>query len=243
MIGLLIRLGCLLCLLCGVASAQQVVDWSELQTITDSARRTVYYSKGNKQPLQGTYRILRGLDEEQVTLSSGIIDGDYRRYRDGILRESGRYIRGKRHGTFTEYYQDGTTTRKETPMRHGKVEGTVKTYFRNSKLESDKVYKQSVEHGKERRFDSKTGKQVFESHYINGKKEGAEWEVLQEGGGIRSKTTRHYHNGKLNGPYLVESTRHGKPYITIEGQYTDGQKSGRWRQHDAIDGTTRTWDN
>ena len=105
-------------LLCGTASAQQIVKWDDLQTITDNARRTVYYEKGSKQPLQGEYRIIRGLDEERVKLSDGIINGDYLRYRDGVLRESGIYAKGKRNGIFTEYYQDGVTPRKETPMQH-----------------------------------------------------------------------------------------------------------------------------
>ena len=70
-------------LLCGTASAQQIVEWNDLQTITDNARRTVYYEKGSKQPLQGEYRIIRGLDEERVKFSGGIINGDYLRYRDG----------------------------------------------------------------------------------------------------------------------------------------------------------------
>ncbi|MCS2712052.1 hypothetical protein NXW96_22170 [Bacteroides fragilis] len=43
--------------------------------------------------------------------------------------------------------------------------------------------------------------------------------------------TTHYRNGKLDGFYRMESTRDGKPYITIEGQYTDGEKSGRWKQY------------
>ena len=68
-------------LLCGTVSAQQIVEWSDLQTITDNSRRTVYYKKGRKQPLRGKYRIIRGLDEEHVKLSDGMINGDYRRYR------------------------------------------------------------------------------------------------------------------------------------------------------------------
>ncbi|WP_347288062.1 hypothetical protein P8F78_16280 [Parabacteroides distasonis] len=229
-------------LLCGTTSAQQIIEWDDLQTITDNARRTIYYEKGSKQPLQGEYRIIRGLDEEHVKLSDGIINGDYLRYRDGVLRESGIYAKGKRNGTFTEYYQDGVTPRKETPMQQGKINGTVKTYFRNGKIETEKEYRQSVESGWECRFDSKTGEQIFKSHYIDGKKEGEEWEILEDGRTLRSRTTRHYRNGKLDGSYRVESTRDGKPYITIEGQYTDGEKSGRWKQYNATDDTTHEWD-
>ena len=65
-------------LLCGTVSAQQIVEWSDLQTITDNSRRTVYYKKGRKQPLRGKYRIIRGLDEECVKFSDGMINGDYR---------------------------------------------------------------------------------------------------------------------------------------------------------------------
>ena len=57
-----------------------------------------------------------------------------------------------------------------------------------------------------------------------------------------SQTYKHYRNGKLDGFYRVESTRDGKPYITIEGQYTDGEKSGRWKQYNATDDTTHEWD-
>lgn len=102
-------------LLCGTVSAQQTVEWNDLQPLTDDAHRTVYYKKDSKRPLQGKYRIIRGLDEEHVKLSDGMINGDYHRYRDGVLRESGIYVKGKRNGTFTEYYQDGVTPRKETP--------------------------------------------------------------------------------------------------------------------------------
>lgn len=157
-------------LLCGTVSAQRTVEWNDLQTLTDDARRTVYYKKDSKRPLQGKYRIIRGLDEEHVKLSDGMINGDYRRYRDGVLRESGIYVKGKRNGTFTEYYQDGVTPRKETPMLQGKIDGTVKTYFRNGKIEIEKEYKQSMENGRERRFANKTGEQIFESHYIDGEK-------------------------------------------------------------------------
>lgn len=85
-------------LLCGTVSAQQTVEWNDLQPLTDDAHRTVYYKKDSKRPLQGKYRIIRGLDEEHVKLSDGMINGDYHRYRDGVLRESGIYVKGKRNG-------------------------------------------------------------------------------------------------------------------------------------------------
>lgn len=49
-------------LLCGTVSAQRTVEWNDLQPLTDDAHRTVYYKKDSKRPLQGKYRIIRGLD-------------------------------------------------------------------------------------------------------------------------------------------------------------------------------------
>ena len=72
----------------------------------------------------------------------------------------------------------------------------------------------------------------FESHYIDGEKKMARnGEIFEDGRAIRSKTTSTTVMEKLNGSYRMESTWEGQTYITIEGQYTDGEKSGRWIQH------------
>ena len=78
--------------------------------------------------LDGTYRIKRGPDEEVVSLNKGLMNGPYLRLRDGILREEGYYVDGMRNGPFVEYYQDGVTHRKDTPMNAGKIDGKVTTY-------------------------------------------------------------------------------------------------------------------
>lgn len=122
-------------LLCGTASAQQIIEWSDLETSTDSYLRIVYYKQGKKKPLDGTYRIKRGSDEEVVSLNKGLMSGPYCRWRDGILREEGYYVDGRRNGPFVEYYQDGVTHRKDTPMRAGKIDGKVTTYYSDGKVE------------------------------------------------------------------------------------------------------------
>ena len=228
--------------LCNALGAQKIVEWSDLTTKTDEAHGTVYYHKEGYIALHGKFCIKRGLDEERIKFVHGRMDGDYRRYRDGVLRESGAYVKGRRNGMFLEYYQDGITVRKETPMRKGKIDGTVRTYYRDGKVDTEKEYRRSIEHGYERHFDNKTGEVTQEVRYINGQKEGAEFVVEDNGNGYYSKTVRHYSKGKLNGPYHLESTQDGKPYITIEGQYTDGRKSGHWKQHNATNGMTKEWD-
>src|SRR3712207_2494446 len=156
-------------------SAQKVIKSSELLTISSEKAQTVYYIKANKQPLRGEYRIIRGLDEERISFSSSVMNGTYRRFRDGVLRESGAYSEGKRNGLFTEYFQDGTTISKKTPMKRGKINGYVITYYSNGKLASEKEYRQSIEHGVEKRYDNLSGTQTLETHWANGKKEGIEW--------------------------------------------------------------------
>ena len=48
-------------LLCGTVSAQQTVEWNDLQPLTDDAHRTVYYKKDSKRPLQGNIALYEGL--------------------------------------------------------------------------------------------------------------------------------------------------------------------------------------
>ena len=228
--------------LCNAIGAQQIVEWHDLLTETSDTHCTVYYMKYGHEALQGEFCIKRGLDEEHVKFSHGMMDGKYRRYRDGVLREVGTYDKGRRNGIFMEYYQDGKTVRKETPMRHGRIDGTVRTYYRDGKMESEKKYRHGVEHGRARRFDNKTGELTQEAHYVNGQKDGKETIVEDHGQDMRTKTVRHYSNGRLNGPFRIESTHGGKPYITVEGQYADGKKSGHWKQYNATDGNTKEWD-
>lgn len=64
-------------LFCGTASAQQIIEWRDLNTSTDSYQRVVYYKQGKKKPLDGTYRIKRGPDEEVVSLNKGLMNGPY----------------------------------------------------------------------------------------------------------------------------------------------------------------------
>lgn len=94
------------------ASAQKVVEWNDLSTVIDENQCTVYYDRDSHNPLKGSYHIKRGLDVETVKLKDGLIDGEYRRYRNGELRETGRYVKGKRDGLFSEYHVGGKVVKK-----------------------------------------------------------------------------------------------------------------------------------
>ncbi len=229
----------ILCLLsAATATAQKAVDWNDLLTVIDENKRTVYYNRESNTVLKGDFRIKRGFDVEVVKLKNGVIDGEYHRYRSGELRESGRYVNGKREGVFTEYHPGGKVVRKTTPMTGGRIDGTVKTFFSNGNPDIEKEYHNGEEHGAERRYDSATGQQTFQTHYINGKKDGEEWEEADNGNGTKSRIVRHYRAGKLNGAYRNELTRNGELIYLIEGEYSDGKKSGRWVETNYESNTT-----
>ena len=220
-------------------SAQKVILSDELLPLSGENNTTVYFEKDSRKPLQGEWRIKRGLDEETISFSNGLMDGKYHRYRDGVLRETGAYDQGKRNGVFTEYYQDGKTVSKITPMKKGKIDGCVKTYFKDGRLDLEKEYQESVENGFEKRYDSQNGAQILETRWVNGKKDGVEWKLTKQGDGVESKVTRTYRMGVLHGAYKEEVLRNGNPILVVEGQYADGERSGVWKEYDATMKTTR----
>lgn len=170
-----------LTLLCGSAFAQRIVESGDLRIITDEQRGTaVHYLKDGKRPLSGEYRILRGQNEESVHFSKGVMQGEYRRFRNGSLREKGKYTDGRRHGLFVSYHQDGKTPQREAPMQYGKIDGTVRTWFSDGKPDMVQEYRQGKRNGKEQRFDPKSGKQIYEANYTDDRKEGKQWEISED---------------------------------------------------------------
>ncbi len=77
------------------ASSQTTIEWKNIEVVTDSNHNVVYYQKSDNEPLNGSIRIMKGLDEEIVNLKNGIMDGSYLRLRDGIVREEGNYTDDK----------------------------------------------------------------------------------------------------------------------------------------------------
>ena len=222
-------------------SEGQVIDWKDLEFVTDKDERIVYYSKGKKELLNGVYRIRRGLDIEVLPLKQGLVNGRYRRLRDGVVREEGSYENGLREGLFVEYYQDGYTHRREAPMKNGKIEGMVVTYYNNGEKETEKEYHHSIEHGVERRYSFLTGEIMIEGQWKNGFKEGRWIEKFEEEFDMIGETTMYYVCGKLDGPYITKHTQGGKILSTTKGQYSNGMKKGLWRIVDAKNKIISEW--
>jgi len=224
----------ILLLLCGSSFAQRIVEYGDLRTLTDAEHGTVvHYLKDGKRPLSGEYRILRGPDEESVHFSKGVKQGEYRRYRDGVLREKGAYADGKRHGLFVTYYQDGKTPQREAPMQHGKIESMVRTWFADGKPDMIQEYREGKKNGKEQRFAPKTGRLIYEAGYTDDKKEGKQWELNEDTArGWLSETVSHYKDGELDGPYEYTAHKYGKLYSYKHGSFKNGYKHGDWTEID-----------
>ena len=135
------------------------------------------------------------------------MQGEYRRFRNGSLREKGKYTDGRRHGLFVSYHQDGKTPQREAPMQYGKIDGTVRTWFSDGKPDMVQEYRQGKRNGKEQRFDPKSGKQIYEANYTDDRKEGKQWEISEDiTEGWVSKTVSHYKNGELDAPTNTRPT-------------------------------------
>ena len=59
------------------ASSQTTIEWENIEVVTDSNHNVVYYQKSDNEPLNGSIRIMKGLDEEIVNLKDGIINRGY----------------------------------------------------------------------------------------------------------------------------------------------------------------------
>ena len=80
------------------------------------------YAKGKK---QGKFKLFTGKDEiliEEETWNNNVLDGEYNTYYiTGVPRIKMFYVKGKMHGNFESYYEDGTIWNK----------GQYKDDFRN----------------------------------------------------------------------------------------------------------------
>ena len=132
-----------LTLLCCSAFAQRIVESGDLRTTTDEQHGTVvHYLKGGKRPLSGKFRILRGQDEEIVHFSKGVMQGEYRRFRNGSLREKGKYT----DGTFSHVNETQELLGKKTFANpRNCAAGTLRQL--DSKVVKDMVQRREAGHG------------------------------------------------------------------------------------------------
>lgn len=72
----------------------------------------------------------------------------------------GHYKAGVKDGIFRyygcDYNKKTEIIERELPFKDGKLDGIIKSYFRDGTVESEKEYRNGLEHGRERFYDSRT---------------------------------------------------------------------------------------
>jgi antitoxin component YwqK of YwqJK toxin-antitoxin module len=184
-------------------------------------------TRQGQQALNGEYKIIDGVHSAYVQMSfkEGLYDGKYQLFVNTRIKEEGFYIDGFKEKLFKEYFSDGTTLKSETPYTRGKINGLVRAYFNNGKIEQEKGYKDGIEHGIEKRYNFDTGACETSCQYQNGKLQGEE--VRQMTGTNNYSETKNYEKGILHGAYSC-TFLNGKPYK--KGAYIEGKKTGQWIQ-------------
>ena len=104
--------------------------------------------------------------------------GRVQAFRNGSLREKGKYTDGRRHGLFVSIIRTERHRNGKHPMQYGKIDGMVRTWFSDGKPDMVQEYRQGKRNGKEQRFDPKSGKkQIYEANYTDDRKEGKQWKI------------------------------------------------------------------
>lgn len=92
---------------------------------------------------------------------------------DFQLKESGKYHRGLKHGTWTNYYPGGVVPTIVSQYRHGKLHGVFKQYDRYGRLVYEIHYKNGLKDGPFYAFNE-NGQLISKKIYKNGLEVGSE---------------------------------------------------------------------
>lgn len=243
----------MLLLLCGVwsltaAAQEKIHQVDEITVINYGDGRLLFReATSDKTPLQGEHRIIDGYRSEYILagFKDGMYDGKYRHFKRNLLAEESDYKEGRLEGERKQYYGDGETLQSHASFVGGKLNGVIKNFFRDGKVETEKEYKMGVEDGFDHRYDSE-GKLVLDQFYKAGRPDGkwvehivsnvgnytricyykdglrqGEWTETWENGSPRNQTS--YKDGKKDGKYVTYSTT-GNPLKSIG--YKNDEKDG-----------------
>ena len=137
-----------------------------------------------------------GKVKDEINYKAGKLEGISKSYyEDGTLKSESDYVAGKMNGTARTYHSNGKL-KAEGGFKDGKRHGPRKTYDEKQRLAADENYKMGlregtfllynpetgvmyteiqyrndVKHGRER-FYAPAGFKLWETHFVDGKKEG-----------------------------------------------------------------------
>lgn len=178
--------------------------------------------KGNRDG-RWIYFNLTGDTAKVVTYESGIANGLYRIYRNGLLDEEGFYRNDMISGEIKEYYPDGKLKMKDVFL-NDKRNGSGTQYFANGNIKFEYTSQNGELTGLFKEFYSH-GAIKQEATYKNGKYDGPYKEYYENG---KVRLDCKYINNQLEGSY---KRYYNNGAIEKEGMVLKGNMSGKWVEY------------
>lgn len=143
---------------------------------------------------------------------------------EGVIREMGNALNGKRVGTWTLYGKDPVRPRKIVNYVDGKKNGVYIEMNEAGSIDIIAHFKDNKLHGSWAKY--RFGRPLETAEYQNGELHGPQREFqIRDGKIIREAN---YKNGKLDGPFKHFND---KGEVTLQYEYKDGVKTGEGVLH------------
>ncbi|NND94442.1 MAG: toxin-antitoxin system YwqK family antitoxin [Flavobacteriales bacterium] len=200
-------------------------------TYVDDKKNGLFKSFNEKGELVSVEKYVNGiLDSEAAETTVVDIRNEY--YSNGVVKSSGSYKEGKKHGVHRDYDEEGNIIAsriyeygKEVGSgiigRSGRLEGPWEEKYDNGNIKEEGNYENGLRKGKWT-FFYPDGKLSQKGSFRKGKPHG-EWKWYYPDGSLRRVET--YRNGREDG-ISIEYSEDGE--VMSKGEYLDGLKEGKW---------------
>ena len=131
----------------------------------------------------------------------------------------GQYQRGRQHGEWTYYFDNGKVNRKAI-YNNGQPDGAWDVFRTDGTLSAKRSFKNGIRDGEWITYDETGKKPLREEHYVNGKADGV-WKVWFPSGKLKQQAG--FKEGMRHGQ-TIEWNENGEKVIEIN--YADNKPDG-----------------
>lgn len=203
-------------------------------TYVDDVKHGLFKNYNEKGQIIGMEKFVLGILDEGASETT-VVDIRNEYFRDGVIKSSGAYVEGEKHGVHREYdkegtiinsriYKYGTEVAKGIIGKTGQVEGEWEERYSNGNVKESGTYENGLRTGKWL-FYHENGKMNQTGSFRKGKPHSV-WKWYYSDGSM--KREENYRNGREDGS-SVEYDEKGS--IVSKGEYIDGLKEGEWYYH------------
>lgn len=158
--------------------------------------------------------------------------GSYKKYIDGVLRESGCYAdRGQKYGLWQYFNADSTKYKEERYTFGGLLHGTCTEWYSENNKKTETEYEYDEKHGSDTKW-YENGIKEYEFHYIAGKKHGLHSGWYPNG---LLKYEMHFNKGERDGAF---KRFYDSGLLQREAEYKDGLLHGVAKTYSNTGGLT-----